>query len=151
MTGGDRNLVDLLRPARRWLARTETAQVRRFGRSILSTVYGADVLVLHTTGRRSGTERATTLAYTRRADDLVIVGGAGGQRRLPDWVANLRADPAAAVTAGAGRRDVRAVEVTGEERAAMWPELVGTWPRIERYEQRAGRPVPVFRLESVTP
>lgn len=151
MTGGDRNLVDLLRPVRRWLARTETAQVRRFGRSILSTVYGADVLVLHTTGRRSGAERATTLAYTHLGDELVVVGGAGGQRRVPDWVANLRAEPAAAVTSKGERRDVRAVEVTGEERAAIRPELARIWPRIDRYEQRAGRPVPVFRLESVTP
>jgi deazaflavin-dependent oxidoreductase (nitroreductase family) len=150
VTGGDRNLVDLLRPVRRLLARAERAQVQRVGRSLLSTLYGADVLVLHTTGRRSGTERATTLAYTHRGDDLVVVGGAGGQRRLPDWVANLRAEPAAAVTSGAERRDVRAVEVTGEERAAMWPDLLRTWPRIERYEQRAGRPAPVFRLESVT-
>jgi deazaflavin-dependent oxidoreductase (nitroreductase family) len=151
VTGGDRNLVDLLRPVRRLLARTETAQVRRFGCSVLSTAYRADVLVLHTKGRRSGAERATTLAYTHWGDDLVVVGGAGGQRRLPDWVANLRVEPTAAVTSGGGRRDVRAVELTGEARAALWPDLVRIWPRIERYEQRAGRPIPVFKLASVSP
>lgn len=145
------NLVDRLRPLRRLLAPAEAAQVRRFGASVLSLLYRADVLVLHTTGRRSGAERDTTLAHTRIGEQLVVVGGAGGQRRLPDWVANLRARPAAAVTLAGDRFAVHAVELRGAERARLWPQLVQRWPRIEVYERRAGRAVPVFRLDPVHP
>lgn len=75
-----------------------------------------------------------------------IVGGASGQRRLPDWVANVRADDRVEVDIDGQRRRGRAVEVHGPERKRIWDQLTRIWPRIERYEARAGRPVPVFRL-----
>lgn len=105
------------------------------------------VLVLHTTGRRSGRARSTTLAFKRLDDgSLVVVGGAGGQVRVPDWVANLRAEPVAAVTIDRARVEVRAAELTGAEREEMWRALREVWPRIDAYERSAGRTVPVFRL-----
>ena len=110
-------------------------------------VFRTPVLLLHTTGRRSGRARSTTLAFTRMEDEsLVVVGGAGGQVRLPDWVANLRAEPVAAVTIDRARVEVRAVELAGAEREEMWRALLEVWPRIDGYERRAGRTVPVFRL-----
>lgn len=105
------------------------------------------VLVLHTTGRHSGRARSTTLAVTRLDDgSLVVVGGAGGQARLPDWAANLRAQPVAAVTIDRARIEVRAVELVGAEREESWRVLRNEWPRIDTYARRAGRTVPVFRL-----
>lgn len=105
------------------------------------------VLVLDTTGRRSGATRSTTLAYHRLDDgSLVIVGGAGGQSRVPDWVLNLRANPDAAVTVDRERIPICAVELAGADRDSMWNELRGIWPRIDGYERRSGRPVPLFRL-----
>ncbi|HAS10629.1 MAG TPA: hypothetical protein DCS55_08965 [Acidimicrobiaceae bacterium] len=110
-TRARRNAMDRLRPIRRALRGVEAAQVRRFGRSALSTLFRTPVLVLETTGRRSGRQRQTALAFHRRPDgDLVIVGGAGGQRRTPDWVANVRSHPdvhvIAPVRVGAGERSV---------------------------------------------
>lgn len=108
---------------------------------------GTPVLVLHTTGRRSGRVCATTLAFARMEDGaLLVVGGAGGQARIPDWVANLRAEPVAAVTLDQVRLEVRAVELTGMEREERWRVLRTVWPRIDAYERRAGRAVPVFHL-----
>lgn len=125
--------------------------MRRFGASALSLTFRTPVLLLHTTGRTSGVERATTLAHHEDADgSLLIVGGAGGQARIPDWVANLRAAPRAAVTLDRQRVEVTAHELGGEERREVWQRLTTVWPQIEAYERRAGRPVPVFRLTPTT-
>jgi deazaflavin-dependent oxidoreductase (nitroreductase family) len=146
--GADRNAMDSLRPLRRLQGRLEAAQVRRFGDSALSVLFRTPVLVLVTTGRRTGRRRQTTVAYHRMDDGaLIVVGGAGGQRREPDWVANLRADPAATVVVDRRMVDVVARELAGEERSAVWTVAREVWPRIEAYERRAGRPVPVFRVE----
>lgn len=147
MTAARRNLADRLRPLRRATRAIEVAQVRRFGRSALSTVFRTRVLVLESVGRRSGRVRSTALAFHEHGPEvLLVVGGAGGQARLPDWVANLRADPDAVVIVDRRSRAVRATELHGDERAHTWAELRAVWPQIDKYEARAGRPVPVFRL-----
>lgn len=92
-------------------------------------------------------ERTTTLAYDHDEEgSLLVVGGAGGQVRIPDWVANLRAHPRAAVTVDRHRFEVTAHELEGEERRKVWQRLIAVWPQIEAYERRAARPIPVFRL-----
>ena len=141
------NVYDRVQPLRRLAQPFEVAQIRRFGRSLFSVAFRTPVLLLHTTGRRSGRERTTALAF-HEVDDgsLVVVGGANGQTRVPDWVINLRAQPDAAVTVRRQRQLVHADELVGEQRDRRWPALVEQWPRIEVYERRAGRPIPVFRL-----
>lgn len=142
--------MDRLRPIRRVLRGIEAAQVRWFGRSLLSTLFRTTALVLETVGRKSGQRRQTALAYHRLHDgDLVIVGGAGGQRRVPDWVANVRANPGVHVVADRVRRPMTAVELGGDERSTVWDEVRRVWPQVETYEQRAGRQVPIFRLTHV--
>jgi deazaflavin-dependent oxidoreductase (nitroreductase family) len=74
--------------------RLEAALVRRTGRSAFAFAYRTPVLVLETTGRRSGLLRSTPVAYRPAGGGTwLIVGGAAGMRRTPDWVANLRAEP----------------------------------------------------------
>lgn len=142
-----RNSADLLRPVRRVTGRFEAAQVRLLGRSVLSVIFRRPVLVLETIGRRTGRPRRTVLAYhPLEQGDLAVVGGAGGQTRSPDWVANLRADPNVLVIVARQRVPVCAVEVTGSERTELWVMLRRVWPQIDAYEQRVGREVPVFRL-----
>lgn len=141
--------MDRFRFVRRLTRGIEAAQVKRLGASALSLLFRTRVLVLATTGRRSGRSRETTLAYLQMDDgDLLVVGGAGGQSRTPDWVANLRANPAVQVTVGRTRRPMIATELQGDARAAAWSLAVDEWPQIVKYESRAGRPVPVVRLTS---
>ena len=149
-----RRLADRLRPIRRWAAPVESAEIRWFGRSILSTTFRTPALVLETTGRRTGLRRRTPLACHRLDDgsaglSYAVVGGAGGQSAIPAWVANLRADPE--VVVHVGRRSFPAIarEVTGLERTRLFSRLVVVWPRIRSYEHRAGRPVPVIVLDEV--
>ena len=141
------NVYDRMGPLRRLAQPMEVAQVRRWGRSLFSVVYRTPVLLLHTTGRHSGHERTTALAFHQEADGgLIVVGGANGQTRMPDWVHNLRANGEGAITVNRVRHTVHAEELIGQQRDRCWPTLVDRWPRIEVYERRAGRPVPVFRL-----
>lgn len=143
-----RNRYDRLRPVRRLVQPVEALEARWFGRSLLSLLVRRPVLVLETTGRRTGRRRRTTLAYERVGADLYVVGGAGGQAALPDWVANLRADPHVRVTIDRRALPMVATELHGKERADAWARLVRAMPVIETYERRAGRLVPVVRLSS---
>lgn len=139
--------MDRIRFVRRLTRGIEAAQVKRFGASALSFVFRTQVLVLETTGRRSGRTRETALAHLRLDDgELLVVGGAGGQSHVADWVANLRANPAVHVTVDRKRQPMIATELEGDARAAAWNLAVDEWPQIVKYESRAGRPVPVFRL-----
>jgi deazaflavin-dependent oxidoreductase (nitroreductase family) len=134
----------------RTVNRLEAALVRRTGRSAFAFAYRTPVLVLETAGRRSGQVRSTPVAYRPAGDGTwLIVGGAAGIRRTPDWVANLRAEPRAGVVIDRRRIAVTARELTGDERSATWEELTAVWPRIERYQQRSGRIVAVFALTPV--
>jgi deazaflavin-dependent oxidoreductase (nitroreductase family) len=143
----ERNAFDRARALRRFARPIEAAQIRWLGGSVVSLVARTPVLLLHTTGRRSGSARVTPLAYHRDDEGrFLIVGGASGQVRVPDWVANVRADPDVAITVDRNRVEVRAEELGGDERRATWAALATVWPRIDTYEQRAGRPVPVIRL-----
>ena len=145
-----RNVYDRFRFLRRTGRPLEAAQIRWFGGSALSVALRTPVLVLHSTGRRTGRQRSTPLAF-HRCDDgsFLVVGGAGGQARIPDWVANLRAAPAVSITVDRHQIRVHAQELTGSGREAAWREARKRWPRIDTYQQRAGREVPVFRLEPV--
>ncbi len=133
------------------LGRLEVALVRRTGRSAVSLVFRTRVLVLETTGRRTGRVRATVLAHHRIDDETVlVVGGAAGQIPVPDWVANLRARPTARVTIDRAEAAVEARELVGAERAQRWSELTRVWPRIIDYQRRSGRTVPVFALRTTS-
>ena len=141
------NVYDHLRFLRRISAPFEAAAVHRFGRSPLSVAFRVPVLVLETTGRKSGATRRTTLAYQCDTDgSLLLVGGAGGQTRTPDWVANLRANPRVTVTIDRDRLAATAIELTGPAHALAWEEVRKQQPRVAAYERRAGHPIPIFRL-----
>ena len=141
------NVFDRLRFLRRIGGPVEAATVRRLGRSPLSIAFRVPVLVLETTGRRTGARRRTTLAYQREDDgSMLLVGGAGGQTRTPDWVANLRAEPRATITVGRRRLETTVAELTGDEHAAAWDRVRAEQPRVEAYERRAGHPIPIFRV-----
>jgi deazaflavin-dependent oxidoreductase (nitroreductase family) len=139
-----------VRHVNRIVNRFEATLVRRTGCSAFAFAYRTPVLVLQTTGRRSGQLRSTPVAYRPAGDGTwLIVGGAAGMRRTPDWVANLRAEPRAGAVIDRRRVAVTARELTGDERSTTWDELAAAWPRIERYQRRSGRVVAVFVLTSV--
>ena len=140
--------IERTRRLRHHLSRLEVWELERFGRSGLSVASRQSVLVLATTGRRSGLTRKTPVTYLPYGDGLLIGGGAGGQKATPDWVHNLRASGRARVTIDRVARDVAVSELTGDERQRAFAALVERWPSIRRYESWGGRTLPLFVLRS---
>lgn len=113
----------------------------------MSLLNPGSVLVVETTGRRSGRRRWAPVAYWQDdSGSFLIGGGAAGMTVDPDWVRNLRAHPDAAVWVRRRRVPVLAHELTDEARDAAHLHAVTVWRRVPGYERKSGRPVPYFRL-----
>jgi deazaflavin-dependent oxidoreductase (nitroreductase family) len=108
---------------------------------------GSPVLLLITTGRKSGRERTVPLLYLRDGENLVIVGSNGGAATHPDWWLNLRANPEAIVEVGDQKLRVRAKKADPEEKERLWPKLVAMYPSYEDYRRRTDREIPVVLLK----
>lgn len=107
---------------------------------------GVRMLILVTSGRRTGRPRRTCLIYGMSGDDFVVVGSKGGSDDDPDWLKNLRADPQVGVQAGARRVTCQARLATPAEREKLWPEMVRTFPLYEEYSHQTDRQIPVVVL-----
>jgi deazaflavin-dependent oxidoreductase (nitroreductase family) len=111
---------------------------------------GAPLLLLHSTGARSGAERVNPMMYRRLDDDHVAVfASKGGQPTNPDWFHNLVAYPDATVEIGAETYPVRARVTSGAEREAIWSKQKSQWPGFADYETKTAREIPVVVLERV--
>jgi len=132
----------------------DRALVRWTGESLLNRVFARQAgfapqpaLLLETRGCRSGARRRAVLPWFRVDGKLVVVGSKGGMPTDPAWVANLRADPAVSVWIGRKRRAARARVASGEERSALWAELVRRVPTYAHYQSLTTREIPVVILE----
>jgi deazaflavin-dependent oxidoreductase (nitroreductase family) len=119
------------------------------GGRLLGELVGMKVLLLTTTGARTGTPRTTALTYLEAEGAYVVIGSFLGEPRHPGWVHNLRARPDASVQIGARRVAVRAREARGEERARLWERVVAVQPDYRQYEGRTQREIPVVILVPV--
>ena len=109
-------------------------------------VSGLDVLLLTSTGSRSGQARTTPLGFLRDGGGYVIIASNGGSDRHPAWYFNLRKTPDARVRIRGASSAVRAEVLTGDERARALEQVVSTSPGYARYQQKAHREIPLVRL-----
>lgn len=117
-------------------------------RGLVSLSLGQPILLLITTGARSGRQRSTPLLYHLDGERIVVLASNGGGRRHPAWYHNLRAHPEVEVLAGGRRMRCRAYEAQGDEREALWRRAVGYYAGYERYTEWVGaRQIPVVVLE----
>ncbi len=115
----------------------------------LGRVAGMPVLLLTTTGRRSGRERTTPLTYFVDGADLVVVGSNGGEDQAPAWWLNLRDKPHATVTIGSHARPVTSREADADEHARLWPMITEAHAGYAGYARRTQRRIPVVLLSPV--
>ena len=108
---------------------------------------GAPLLLLSTTGARSGKVRINPLMYLPDGDRLVVFASKGGAPTNPDWFHNLVADPHATVEVGTERFPVRAAEATGDERERLFAEQAGRYGQFATYQANTDRTIPVIVLE----
>ena len=113
---------------------------------LMSTTPFGRLLVLHTTGRRSGKARETPLSYTKDGDTYVVIASDGGSPHDPDWYLNLQADPNAEVDVRGRRSRVHAETVVGDERDRLWRQAARSYAGYTGYQARAERQIPVVRL-----
>jgi deazaflavin-dependent oxidoreductase (nitroreductase family) len=108
---------------------------------------GTPMLLLHTTGRRSGKARVNPLVYWPEGDRLVIFASKGGAPTHPDWYRNLMAQPDTTVEVGTGTVAVHARETEGDERQDLFDRITAVMPGFADYQARTSRRIPIIMLE----
>jgi len=109
--------------------------------------WGVPVLLLTTTGRKSGRRRVAPLIYIEDDERIIIVGSQGGLPKDPLWYRNLQADPQCDVQIGMRRRAMTAQTADADERAALWPRLVAHYADFDNYQAWTDREIPVIVLQ----
>ncbi|HSI31775.1 MAG TPA: nitroreductase family deazaflavin-dependent oxidoreductase [Miltoncostaeaceae bacterium] len=108
---------------------------------------GKPVLILHTTGAKTGAERANPLMYLDEGDRRFVFASKGGAPDNPDWYYNLKANPGVTVEMGTESYPATASVITGPERDRIYAEQVAAFPQFGEYEQKTTRRIPVVALD----
>jgi deazaflavin-dependent oxidoreductase (nitroreductase family) len=135
----------------------ETSHTRRFNEALISAyrrhggkipgeLSGLDILLLTTTGAKSGKRRTVPVDIHRIDDRLVIVASMGGADRNPPWFYNVRANHEVEVELGTERFTATAVVTEGEDRDWLFEKVVEGTPVFGEYQQRTSRTLPVVEL-----
>ena len=116
--------------------------------------FGNRLILLTTTGARTGKERITPLMYHRDGERYVVIASKGGAPDNPDWYRNLKANPVARVEVGTATGtetfEVRAHQAKGSERDRKYAERVAFAPGFGEYERMTSRKIPVMVLERMS-
>jgi deazaflavin-dependent oxidoreductase (nitroreductase family) len=108
---------------------------------------GAPVLLLTSTGAKSGEQRTTPVVYQQDGERMVIFASKAGAPENPAWFHNLRANPTASVEVGSDTVEVEAVVTDGEERQRLFSKQKQLMPQFADYEQKTARQIPVVALQ----
>jgi deazaflavin-dependent oxidoreductase (nitroreductase family) len=122
------------------------AEFRANGGRVGGPFEGGNLLLLHTTGAKSGRPRLSPLAYLTVDDKMLIIGSYAGAPRDPAWVHNLRANPRAHVEVGTESYAVTVRELPVDERAATYRKVAEISPVFAEYQAKTTRPIPLFEL-----
>jgi F420H(2)-dependent quinone reductase len=123
---------------------------RRSGGRVGGQLLGVPILLLTTTGRRSGLPHTTALTYLTDDAHYAVVASNGGARQHPAWLHNLRAFPHAQIQVGARVYRVHAREAAGDERERLWNQMVHLYGGYRGYQSRTRRQIPVVVLEPMS-
>ncbi len=134
----------------RWTGKLNIPLYRLSGGRIGGHIAKAPVLLLTTTGRKSGQQRTAPVVYLGQGENLVVIGSNAGHSRTPAWSLNLQANPDAEVEVGRERRKVRARVAEGEERTDLWRKHNEQYSGFDEYEARTDRDIALFVLEPIT-
>lgn len=104
------------------------------------------LLLLTTTGARSGADRTTPMMFHPDSDRVVVMASNAGAPKAPDWYANVRANPAVTVEMGDETYPATATVAAGDERARLWADITGLYPFFLDHEKKANREIPLVVL-----
>jgi deazaflavin-dependent oxidoreductase (nitroreductase family) len=120
---------------------------RASGGRVGGTIWGLRVVLLTTTGRRSGKQRTVPLLSLREGENVVVIASYGGLDQPPAWWLNLEARPEATLQNGGSSHAVVARTTSGDERARLWARVTEQAPGYLDYERRTTREIPVVVLQ----
>ena len=132
--------------ATKLITRTHIALYRRTGGRLGGRYRGSPVLLLTTTGRRSGQQRTMPLLYIVDGNSKVVVASYAGAEHHPAWYHNLLAHPEVTVQAGSSVQEMRAEVADPAEHARLWSPLVSMYPSYDDYQAKTDRQIPVVVL-----
>jgi deazaflavin-dependent oxidoreductase (nitroreductase family) len=108
---------------------------------------GTHIILLTTTGHRSGEQRTVPLIFGRDGDDYLIVASKGGADDPPAWYVNLEANPSVEVQDRGDVFRATARTASDDEQARLWPIMTAEWPAYDEYQTKTDRKIPVVILE----
>jgi len=121
---------------------------RLSGGRLFGKIGTAPVLLLTTTGRRTGQQRTAPVVYMPDGERMIVIGYNAGHAKAPAWALNLEAKPEVEVEVGRRRQPVRARIASGEEREQLWQRMTTEWYEgFDDYAQRTDRDIRLFILE----
>jgi F420H(2)-dependent quinone reductase len=129
--------------------REQVEQYEGSGGSAGATMRGMPVVVLTMRGAKSGKIRKVPLMRVEHDGQYAAVASLGGAPKNPVWYYNLLADPRVDVQDGPLHFEMKAREVTGDEKAQWWKRAVAAYPDYAAYQENTSRQIPVFVLEPV--
>jgi len=125
-------------------------QFRANGGKVGPPFEGATMVLLTTTGAKTGQPRLTPLVYRPDGDRILIIGSYGGAPKHPAWFLNLRANPNVVVEVGDGttidRYEATATVLPEDERNEMWAKITAEMPGFADYQEKTSRVIPVVAL-----
>jgi deazaflavin-dependent oxidoreductase (nitroreductase family) len=122
-------------------------EFRATGGKVGGQFAGAPLLLLTSTGAKSGKLRTNPVMYLADGDRLIVFASKGGAPTNPDWYHNLVANPTATVEVGPDRYDVKATVLTGAERDRLYARQAERYPGFADYQAKTTRTIPVVALE----
>lgn len=124
-------------------------EFRANGGTVGGPFAGSTLLLLTTTGAKTGKQTVSPVMYTADGDRLLIYASAAGRPSNPAWFHNIVANPVVTAEVGAERFAARATVITGAERDRLWAEQVARAPGFGAYQRNTTRVIPVVALEPV--
>ncbi|MEY2454609.1 MAG: hypothetical protein QOD92_4183 [Acidimicrobiaceae bacterium] len=126
------------------------AVIKGTGGRIGGTGFGMPVVILTTTGRKTGKERTTMLTTPVHDDNrVVLVASYGGDDRHPAWFLNVRDNPDVELEMRGKKRTMHAHVASGEEKEVLWPQVVSAYKGYAQYQTKTERDIPLVILEPV--
>jgi deazaflavin-dependent oxidoreductase (nitroreductase family) len=129
--------------------RDQTERILQAGTTEGVTVADRPVVLITTTGAKSGKLRYVPLMRVEHEGRYAMVASKGGAPEHPAWYANVQANPEVTLQDGTATGRFRAREVAGEERTQWWERAVEAYPPYAEYQQKTDRLIPVLVLEPV--
>lgn len=134
-------------PSPQQWVRDQVEKYESSGGTEANDLRGVPVVLITSTGARSGKLRKTPLMRVEHDGDYVVVASKGGAPEHPVWYYNLKADPHVELQDGPAKSDRTARELSGTERDDWWQRAVQVWPDYADYQTKTERTIPLFVLE----